>query len=87
MKTYFEETLERASLALGDYGCKITFIGFCGALIEGHKGLYDYSPDCVAVRVGRKKVTIRGKNFTVKDLTSDELIVCGKINGMDVEDV
>ena len=51
MKTYFEETLERAGLALGDYGSRITFLEFCGVIIEGHKGLYDYLPECVAVRV------------------------------------
>ena len=87
MKTYFEETLGRAGLALGDYGSKITFLGFCGVIIEGHKGLYDYLPECVAVRVGKKKVVIKGKDLTVKDLSKDELVVCGKISGMEVENV
>ena len=86
MKGYFEETLDRVGLALSDYREKITVFGFCGIKIEGHKGLTDYSPECVAVKIGRKKLIVRGSRLAIKEVTCDELFINGKIRGLEVDD-
>ncbi len=86
MKSFFEETLDRVGLALSDYREKITVFGFCGIQIEGHKGLTDYSPECVAVKIGKKKLTVKGKNLSVREVTCDELFIKGKICGLEVDD-
>lgn len=86
MKDFFEETLERVGLALSDFGEKITLFCFCGVHIEGHKGLVEYSEECVTVRVGKKRVTVKGEKLAVKEVTKEELFIKGKICGLEVCD-
>ena len=51
----------------------------CLVVVEGHKGLLSYSPDCVKVKRRRGCVCISGCGLTAGRLDREELVVKGKI--------
>ena len=66
-------------------GC-VTLSGDRRALIEGQKGILAYSPECVVLRLGRQKLSLLGRDLTIRALCGDRMLICGKIQRAELEE-
>ena len=49
------------------------------ALIEGYRGLLEYTPDRIVVSFGREKLSLAGDSLRLKAMNAGELLVMGRI--------
>lgn len=73
--------LELATLA-GDF--KYSVFGGRTFVLEGHKGIADYSLDAVSFRVGKSTLKVCGSGLTLKRLEKNFAVVEGKIVGVSI---
>lgn len=66
---------------------KLTITGFERLLIENYKGILEYQEYFVRVNTHIGIININGFNLNLEEMTSDDLLVTGKIEGIDFEEV
>jgi sporulation protein YqfC len=49
------------------------------ALIEGHRGLMEYTQERIVVSFGREKLSLTGNGLTVQAMNAGELLITGRI--------
>ena len=49
------------------------------ALIEGYRGLLEYTPDRIVVSFGREKLSLAGDNLRLQAMNAGEHLVMGRI--------
>ena len=57
-------------------------LSLCGgrqALIEGHRGLLEYTPERIAVCMGRETLSLTGDNLCLQAMNAGELLITGRI--------
>lgn len=54
----------------------------CRVLIEMHKGIMEYTPAKIAVKVRYGTVAICGSHLQVSKLTAQRLVITGRIDGI-----
>lgn len=64
---------------------KLTVTGRRRALIENHKGLLQYSHDCIEVDGGRVRLRIRGSNLQLVAMDRSDLLISGVILSAEFE--
>ncbi|MDR0738636.1 MAG: YabP/YqfC family sporulation protein [Oscillospiraceae bacterium] len=57
------------------------------AIIEGCKGVLDYDKNLIRVDAGKMRLLFAGKELLLKCLTSDSLIIHGKILSVEFQDL
>ena len=65
---------------------KITIVGFERLLIENYKGILEHQDYFVRVNTYIGIININGFNLQLEEMTSDDLLVIGKIENVDFED-
>ena len=65
---------------------KITVIGFERLLIENYRGILEYQDYFVRVNTYIGIVNINGFNLNLEEMTTDDLLVTGKIESIDFEE-
>ena len=65
---------------------KLTVTGRRRALIENHRGLLQYSRDCIEVDGGRVRLRIRGANLQLVAMDRSDLLISGVILSAEFED-
>ena len=65
---------------------KITIVGFERLLIENYKGILEYQDYFVRVNTYIGIININGFNLQLEEMTSDDLLIIGKIENVDFED-
>ena len=58
---------------------RLTLSGGRQALIEGHRGILEYTPERVAVSFGREKLSITGDGLRLRAMNAGELLITGRI--------
>lgn len=66
---------------------KITIIGFERLLIENYKGILEYQEYFVRISTHIGIINISGFNLKLEEMTTDDLLVTGKIEGIDLEEI
>ena len=66
---------------------KITIIGFERLLIENYKGILEYQEYFVRISTYIGIINISGFNLKLEEMTTDDLLVTGKIEGIDLEEI
>ncbi len=66
---------------------KITVLGFEKVLIENHKGILEYQDFFVRLNTYIGIININGFNLKLDDMTKDDLMVTGKIDSIDFENI
>ena len=66
---------------------KITIVGFERVLIENYKGILEYQDYFVRVNTYIGIININGFNLNLEEMTTDDLLVTGKIDSIDFESV
>ena len=65
---------------------KVTIIAFERLLIENYRGILEYQDYFVRVNTYIGIVNINGFNLNLEEMTTDDLLVTGKIESIDFED-
>lgn len=66
---------------------KITILGFEQILIENHKGILEYQEYFIRLNTYIGIININGFNLKLEEMTTDDIIVNGKIDSIDFEDI
>lgn len=66
---------------------KVTILGFEQILIENHKGILEYQEYFIRLNTYIGIININGFNLKLEEMTTDDIIVNGKIDCIDFEDI
>lgn len=64
---------------------KITLIGFNEMMIENYKGILAYEDIYIRINTHIGIINISGFNLNLKEMTGDDILVTGKIDGIELE--
>ena len=67
-------------------GARVTLVDFTGVLIEGHKGVFRYSPQAIIVQLKDARLTINGDKMFIEHINIDEIYIKGDIRDISRED-
>lgn len=63
---------------------KIIMIGNIQLYIENHRGIVSFSPEKVIIAVSLGKVEITGSSLVIRGIFSDEIMLEGKIDSIQI---
>lgn len=63
----------------------VTVSGGKQALVEGHRGVIAYSEERLVVALGRGKINISGSGLKLRAMSSAQLMISGRIQGLEWE--
>lgn len=66
---------------------KITILGFKKVLIENYKSILEYEEFYVKINTYMGAININGFNLKLKEMTDDDIMVLGKIDSIDIEEI
>lgn len=66
---------------------RITMLGFNKMLIENYKGILEYEEFFVKINTYIGVININGFNLMLNNLTDDDILVTGKIDSIDIEEI
>lgn len=66
---------------------KITIVGFEEILIENYKSILEYEEFYVKINTYIGVININGFNLRLKEMTGDDIMVLGKIDSLDFENI
>ena len=72
------ERLELPAEILPGSGC-LTLSGGRRALVEGHRGILEYTGQRITVSFGRQKLSLSGDSLQLRAMNAGELLVVGRI--------
>ena len=58
---------------------RLTLDGGRQALVEGQRGILEYSPERIVVSFGREKLTLAGDSLRLRAMNAGELLIAGRI--------
>ena len=61
---------------------KVELTGFSRLSVEGHRGIVEYSPEAVAVRVKTGTVRVEGSELSIALMNHDFLVLAGRISAV-----
>ena len=64
---------------------KITIVGFERVLIENYRGILEYQEYFVRLNTYIGIININGFNLQLEEMTTDDLLVTGKLDSIDFE--
>lgn len=62
---------------------KLTVTGSRRALVENHKGVFEFSGECIEINGGRTRLRVRGVELTLLSMTRSELLIGGRISSVE----
>lgn len=65
---------------------RVTVTGAKKVHIENHRGLIEYGPETIGVNAGGMTVKLRGRDMEISAMSDMELVVTGKILGVEFLD-
>jgi len=69
--------------AIGDM--KLIVVGSRRALVENHRGILSFESACVSVAAKKGRLVFRGDGLHLAAMSSDCLMICGKIQTVEWE--
>ena len=66
---------------------KITILKFEQMLIENYKGILEYQDFFIRVKTNIGIINVNGFNLSLEEMTSDDIIINGKIESVDFESI
>ncbi|MDO5557576.1 MAG: YabP/YqfC family sporulation protein [Clostridia bacterium] len=66
---------------------KITILSFNKMLIENHKGILEYQDIYVRIKTDIGLINISGLNLSLNEMRDNEIIINGKIEGVDFQSI
>lgn len=84
--TRFEKILEMPT-EISSKEPKITIVGFQEMLIENYKGILEYQEFYIRISTYTGIININGFNLDLNQMTSDDILIRGKIESVDFENM
>ena len=53
-------------------------------LVESHRGVTEYSPCRVTVKVGYGELSVIGQELELRQMSKTHLVICGRIDGIEL---
>ena len=53
-------------------------------LVEGHRGVTEYSPSRVTVKVGYGELSVSGSGLELRQMSKVHLMLCGRIDSIEL---
>ena len=78
-----EKTKKRAAIPLISDGMCIELSGNREAVLEGSRGVLEYSPDCIRVNTADLIVTFSGRGLDLRCISESALIIGGYITAIE----
>lgn len=78
-----EETAEKFTEAIPGIPV-VELAGERRVLLENHRGITEYGREQIRVRVRYGQVCIRGCGLIIARMTREQLVICGRIDGIDL---
>lgn len=66
---------------------KITILGFNQMLIENYKGILEYQEFFIRLNTYIGIININGFNLNLSEMTTDDILITGKIESVDFESI
>mgnify|MGYP000859449928 CR=1 FL=1 len=82
LREKFTEALELPKELVLDLP-KLTIIGNKDMMIENYKGVIEYGSACIRVNTGLGAVRIAGEGLEMREITSEDIIISGKIRAVE----
>ncbi len=64
---------------------KVTILGFNKMLVENYKCILEYQDFFIRIKMKTGLININGFNLVMNEMTKDDLIITGLIEGVDFE--
>ncbi len=64
---------------------KVTAIGRGEVLVENFKGIMDFKDGVVKINTTHGVISVTGESLTIREITSEEMIIGGKISNIDYD--
>ena len=65
-------------------GCgRLTLSGGRRALVEGQRGILEYTAERIVVSFGREKLSLMGDDLRLKAMNAEQLLVTGRIRSLE----
>ena len=86
MFNFFNEIKNKGQLNNPEFLNDYNIVNMSGKLlyVEGHKGVTVISKEVIAFKVKKERVVVEGKDFIVKELTENTLLVQGEIKKTEI---
>lgn len=85
-RNWREDIAERFELPAETAGLlKVTLQGRGRVMVENHRGLLEYTHDCVEVSGGKMRLRIRGTELELRAMDKNALLVSGRILSLELE--
>ncbi len=62
----------------------VEMVGYCRVLIENHMGVLAYAQEEISVRVSYGCLQITGQNMMLAEMSREQLVITGQIEGVTV---
>lgn len=86
MKEWREDIAERLELPAEAAGLmKVTISGKRRVLVEYHRGILEYGPECIEVAGRGGKVRVVGDALELTAMDSEAVLVTGTVAGVEIE--
>ena len=59
---------------------RLTLSGGRQALVEGHRGIIEYTPERIVISFGREKLSLVGDELHLEAMNTGELFIIGRIH-------
>jgi len=66
---------------------KVTLFGFVQMLVENYKGIVEYDENYIRLSTASGNIIIEGIELNLKQITSDDIEINGKIQHIEFEDI
>ncbi len=67
-------------------GCRLELRGRSSLAVDGCRGIIEYSPTKIKLRLKETKLSVGGASLTCDSYTHGEVLISGKINIMEFDD-
>ena len=62
---------------------KLTIVGNGDMMLENYKSIIEYDNNRIRINTGIGVVRITGSRLLIREITSEDIIICGEINGLE----
>ena len=65
---------------------KVILVGNIQVFVENHKGILEYTPELIRIRVSIGELAIRGSNLFLRNILIHEIAIEGNIIGVELRE-
>lgn len=64
---------------------RLTMLGNIELLVENHKGIVEYTPEHIRIKLERGEISISGQDMTLGDIQTEQILVGGTIHRIEYD--